>query len=83
MKAESHRVVQMYQVDRNSVCQSRRAIAKQPDVFIFDDSFSALDYKTDVALRKALKEHTTDSVVLIVAQRISTIFACRADYCIR
>ena len=51
-----------------------RAIAKQPDVFIFDDSFSALDYKTDVALRKALKEHTTDSVVLIVAQRISTIF---------
>ena len=50
-----------------------RAIAKQPDVFIFDDSFSALDYKTDVALRKALKEHTTDSVVLIVAQRISTI----------
>ena len=49
------------------------AIAKQPDVFIFDDSFSALDYKTDVALRKALKEHTTDSVVLIVAQRISTI----------
>ena len=50
-----------------------RAIAKEPDVFIFDDSFSALDYKTDVALRKALKEHTTDSVVLIVAQRISTI----------
>lgn len=50
-----------------------RAIAKQPDVFIFDDSFSALDYKTDVALRKALKEHTQDSVVLIVAQRISTI----------
>lgn len=50
-----------------------RAIAKQPDVFIFDDSFSALDYKTDVTLRKALKEHTADSVVLIVAQRISTI----------
>lgn len=50
-----------------------RAIAKQPDVFIFDDSFSALDYKTDVTLRKALKEHTQDSVVLIVAQRISTI----------
>ncbi len=50
-----------------------RAIAKYPDVFIFDDSFSALDYKTDVALRKALKEHTKDSVVLIVAQRISTI----------
>jgi ATP-binding cassette subfamily B multidrug efflux pump len=50
-----------------------RAIAKQPEVYIFDDSFSALDYKTDVALRKALKNHTTNSTVLIVAQRISTI----------
>lgn len=50
-----------------------RAIAKHPDVFIFDDSFSALDYKTDVTLRKALKEKTEDSTVLIVAQRISTI----------
>lgn len=50
-----------------------RAIAKHPDVFIFDDSFSALDYKTDVVLRKALKEKTADSTVLIVAQRISTI----------
>lgn len=50
-----------------------RAIAKHPDIFIFDDSFSALDYKTDVALRSALKERTADSTVLIVAQRISTI----------
>ena len=50
-----------------------RAIAKHPDVYIFDDSFSALDYKTDTVLRSALKEKTTDSVVLIVAQRISTI----------
>lgn len=50
-----------------------RAVAKHPDVFIFDDSFSALDYKTDVTLRKALKEKTADSTVLIVAQRISTI----------
>ena len=50
-----------------------RAIAKRPDVYIFDDSFSALDYKTDTVLRSALKEKTTDSVVLIVAQRISTI----------
>ena len=50
-----------------------RAVAKHPDIFIFDDSFSALDYKTDVTLRKALKKHTKDSVVLIVAQRISTI----------
>ena len=50
-----------------------RAIAKHPDIFIFDDSFSALDYKTDVTLRRALKENTADSTVLIVAQRISTI----------
>lgn len=50
-----------------------RAIAKKPDVFIFDDSFSALDYKTDVTLRAALKEKTQDSTVIIVAQRISTI----------
>lgn len=50
-----------------------RAIAKKPDVFIFDDSFSALDYKTDVTLRVALKEKTQDSTVIIVAQRISTI----------
>ena len=50
-----------------------RAIAKKPDVFIFDDSFSALDYKTDVTLRTALKEKTQDSTVIIVAQRISTI----------
>ena len=50
-----------------------RAIAKHPKLFVFDDSFSALDYKTDVALRKALKEKTSDSTVLIVAQRISTI----------
>lgn len=50
-----------------------RAIAKQPEILIFDDSFSALDYKTDVALRRALKEVTADTTTLIVAQRISTI----------
>ena len=50
-----------------------RAIAKHPEVFIFDDSFSALDFKTDVTLRKALRKRTKDSTVLIVAQRISTI----------
>ena len=50
-----------------------RAIAKHPAVYIFDDSFSVLDYKTDVALRGALKEKTEDSTVIIVAQRISTI----------
>lgn len=50
-----------------------RAIAKNPEIYIFDDSFSALDFKTDAVLRKALKKETGDSTVLIVAQRISTI----------
>lgn len=50
-----------------------RAIAKKPRVFLFDDSFSALDYKTDVVLRKALNEKVKDATVIIVAQRISTI----------
>ena len=50
-----------------------RAIAKKPEIYIFDDSFSALDYKTDVVLRRALKQETKDATTLIVAQRISTI----------
>ena len=50
-----------------------RAIAKNPKIFIFDDSFSALDLKTDAALRKALSDNVTDCTVIIVAQRISTI----------
>ena len=50
-----------------------RAVAKDPKIFIFDDSFSALDLKTDAALRKALAENVKDSTVIIVAQRISTI----------
>lgn len=50
-----------------------RAIAKKPEIFIFDDSFSALDFKTDSNLRKALKESTKDATTIIVAQRISTI----------
>lgn len=50
-----------------------RALAKKAPVYIFDDSFSALDFKTDAALRRALQEHTGDSTVLIVAQRVSTI----------
>ena len=50
-----------------------RAIAKKPEIFIFDDSFSALDFKTDSTLRKALKTHTKDATTIIVAQRISTI----------
>ena len=50
-----------------------RAVAKDPKIYIFDDSFSALDYKTDAALRKALRNETKDSTILIVAQRISTV----------
>lgn len=50
-----------------------RAIAKNPEIYIFDDSFSALDYKTDATLRKELKKHTKDATSMIVAQRIGTI----------
>ena len=50
-----------------------RAIAKDPEIYIFDDSFSALDYKTDSVLRKELKKYTKDATTLIVAQRIGTI----------
>jgi ATP-binding cassette subfamily B protein len=55
-----------------------RALVKKPEIFIFDDSFSALDYKTDIALRRALKTETERATVLIVAQRISTTM--NADY---
>ena len=50
-----------------------RAIARNPEIYIFDDSFSALDYKTDAILRKELKKYTSDATSLIVAQRIGTI----------
>ena len=50
-----------------------RAICKNPDIFVFDDAFSALDMKTDAKLREALREVTESAVVLIVAQRVSTI----------
>ena len=50
-----------------------RAIARDPEIYIFDDSFSALDYKTDAALRRDLKKHTGNATNLIVAQRIGTI----------
>ena len=50
-----------------------RAIAKDPEIFVFDDSFSALDFKTDAKLREALAEKTENKTVIIVAQRISTI----------
>lgn len=50
-----------------------RALVRKPDIYIFDDSFSALDYKTDKKLRQALKEETEESAVIVVAQRVSTI----------
>ena len=50
-----------------------RAVAKNPDIYIFDDSFSALDYKTDIALRRALNAHVSEATVIIVSQRISTV----------
>jgi ATP-binding cassette subfamily B protein len=50
-----------------------RALVKNAPIYIFDDSFSALDFKTDASLRRALKQHTTNATVLIVAQRVSTI----------
>ncbi|AQX74860.1 ABC transporter [Dehalococcoides mccartyi] len=50
-----------------------RAVAKQPEIYIFDDSFSAIDFKTDATLRKALKKETHNATVLIVAQRINTV----------
>ena len=50
-----------------------RAVAADPDVYLFDDSFSALDYKTDAALRAALGEHAKDAAVIIVGQRIATV----------
>ena len=50
-----------------------RAIAKHPKIYLFDDSFSALDYKTDLTLRQELSKQTADATVIIVAQRISTI----------
>ena len=50
-----------------------RAVVRHPDIYIFDDSFSALDFKTDAALRMALQKETTEAVVFIVAQRVTTV----------
>ena len=51
----------------------KRAIARNPEIYIFDDTFSALDYATDATLRRELKKHTKEATTLIVAQRIGTI----------
>ena len=63
----------MFQADKDKDFPLQGAIANEPEILIFDDSFSALDFKTDVAVRKALSENTKDSAVIIVAQRISTV----------
>ena len=68
--AQGGKIVSGGQRQRLSIA---RAIAKNPEIYIFDDSFSALDYKTDSALRAALKEYTKDATSIIVAQRIGTI----------
>lgn len=52
-----------------------RAVAKNPDIFVFDDSFSALDFKTDAAVRRALSEAAKDATIIVVAQRISTVLS--------
>mgnify|MGYP005953182495 CR=1 FL=1 len=57
----------------DGVATAEKTTAKQPKIYVFDDSFSALDLKTDAALRKALASKVKDSTVIIVAQRISTI----------
>ena len=58
---------------KGEVLAIARAVARDPEIYIFDDSFSALDYKTDSVLRKELKNYTKDATSLIVAQRIGTI----------
>ena len=57
-----------------------RALVKQSPIYIFDDSFSALDFKTDAALRRALKDKTASSTLLIVTQRVSTIKNAETDH---
>ena len=63
----------MFLVDRSNVCRLQEPWSENQKSYIFDDSFSALDFKTDAKLRAALKEETTEATVLIVAQRVSTV----------
>ena len=63
----------MYLVDKKQRLSIARALAKKPKILLFDDSFSALGYKTDVKLRKTLREKMQDTTTIIVAQRIATI----------
>ena len=63
----------MCPADRSRGFLLQEPLQEDPEIFIFDDSFSALDFKTDKTLRQALKEHTANATTIIVAQRISTI----------
>ena len=69
----SPRAVRIFPADRSKGFPSPAPWLKKPELYIFDDSFSALDFKTDAALRKALAKETEDAAVLIIAQRVSTI----------
>lgn len=61
------------QEDRKQRLSIARSLIRKPEIYIFDDSFSALDFKTDAKLREALKKETTEAVTLIVAQRITSV----------
>ena len=63
----------MYLEDKKQRLSIARALVKKPEVYVFDDSFSALDFKTDAKLRAALKNETKDAAVIIVGQRISSV----------
>ena len=69
----SRRAASISRADRSSGSSIARAIVRKPDVYVFDDSFSALDFATDAKLRAALKSETANATVFVVAQRISTV----------
>ena len=63
----------MSRAGRSSGSAIARALVRRPEIFVFDDSFSALDFKTDAKLRAALRKETAEATVIIVAQRVSTV----------
>ena len=68
-----NKAARMFQEDKNNGFRLHGHLLRKPDIYIFDDSFSALDFKTDANLRAALKDETKNATVLIVAQRVSTV----------
>ena len=73
LKQKLHKVETMYQVGQKQRLSIARALAIDPEIIVFDDSFSALDFKTDSKLREELTKKTKGKTVIIVAQRINTI----------